>query len=294
MQELKEGFYTALGTPLDEQGHVIADSLTRQIEQQITAGASGLLFLGSMGAQCSVRTSQCKVGAQIATQAVAGRVPLFVGVMDNGIQRVLERIADLEGLPIRGVVLTTPYYFVSDSDSIVSYFTKIAARSPFPVYLYDLPGVTKNKITLDIVQRSLKGPNIKGIKTNDFVLTRQLTLEPMHGVDFSVLFSGLDVFDEVWKCGIRRNLDGMFACTPKTTAKLYKALRENRTFDAACHLNQILGMRDLMARFGIFPSFTFLMNELGCAGDFAPDYMPKATQEAKTVLLQRLTELGEV
>ncbi|MDO5566395.1 MAG: dihydrodipicolinate synthase family protein, partial [Planctomycetia bacterium] len=143
MLELKEGFYTALGTPLDEQGNIVADSLTRQIEQQIIVGASGLLFLGSMGAQCSVRTDQCKVGAQVAAQAVAGRVPLFVGVMDNGVERVLERIADLEGLPLQGVVLTTPYYFICDPDSIVSYFTKIAARSPFPVYLYDLPVVTK-------------------------------------------------------------------------------------------------------------------------------------------------------
>lgn len=294
MLELKEGFYTALGTPLDDCGNIVADSLTRQIEQQIAAGASGLLFLGSMGIQCSVRSSQCKVGAQVVSQAVAGRVPLFVGVMDNGVERVLERIADLGNLPIDGVVLTTPYYFVCDRDSIVSYFTQIAARSPFPVYLYDLPSVTKNKITLDIVQRSLKGSNIRGIKTNDFILTRQLTLDTMHGADFNILFSGLDVFDEVWKCGIRRHLDGMFACTPGTTSKLYRALRENRTFDASCYLNQILGLRDLMARFGIFPSFTFLMNALGCSGDFAPDYMPKVSEEAKPVLLKRLQELGEV
>ena len=47
----KNGFYTALGTPLTEDGKLIENALRRHIEQQIEAGASGLLLLGSMGIQ---------------------------------------------------------------------------------------------------------------------------------------------------------------------------------------------------------------------------------------------------
>ena len=47
--KLEKGFYTALGTPLDESGNLVADSLTKHINQQIDAGASGLLLMGSMG-----------------------------------------------------------------------------------------------------------------------------------------------------------------------------------------------------------------------------------------------------
>ena len=39
---MKNGFYTALGTPLTESGEVIESSLIKHIEQQIEAGASGL------------------------------------------------------------------------------------------------------------------------------------------------------------------------------------------------------------------------------------------------------------
>ena len=38
--EMNKGFYTALGTPLDQNGDFCADSMARQIEQQIEAGAS--------------------------------------------------------------------------------------------------------------------------------------------------------------------------------------------------------------------------------------------------------------
>jgi len=36
--KLTNGFYTALGTPLTEDGRIIEASLTKHIEQQIEAG----------------------------------------------------------------------------------------------------------------------------------------------------------------------------------------------------------------------------------------------------------------
>ena len=35
MDKLKKGFYTALGTPLDKDGNVIAESLVKEINMQI-------------------------------------------------------------------------------------------------------------------------------------------------------------------------------------------------------------------------------------------------------------------
>lgn len=42
-------FDTAPGTPLDKNGNLVADSLKTHIRQQIDAGASDLLLMGSMG-----------------------------------------------------------------------------------------------------------------------------------------------------------------------------------------------------------------------------------------------------
>ena len=55
----------------------------------------------------------------------------------------------LKDLDIDAVVATTPYYFVSAQSDLIGYFTRIADRSPVPLYLYDLPQVTKVKIELD-------------------------------------------------------------------------------------------------------------------------------------------------
>ena len=72
---MEKGFYTALGTPLDENGNFIPGSMAKQIEQQIEAGVSGLLVMGSMGQMSYIKqTEYAKVAAESA-KAAAGRVP---------------------------------------------------------------------------------------------------------------------------------------------------------------------------------------------------------------------------
>ena len=40
---ISEGYYTALGTPLDQNGCFLAESFSRQVDDQVKFGAAGLL-----------------------------------------------------------------------------------------------------------------------------------------------------------------------------------------------------------------------------------------------------------
>jgi 4-hydroxy-tetrahydrodipicolinate synthase len=87
--KLEKGFYTALGTPLDENGNLVAESLKRHIEQQIEAGASGLLLMGSMGIEAYIKNSTYAEVVKVGVEANNGRLPLFIGAMDNSIVKVI-------------------------------------------------------------------------------------------------------------------------------------------------------------------------------------------------------------
>ena len=50
---MNNGFFTALGTPLDEFGNLEEKSFIKHVEDQVEAGASGILIMGSMGNQSS-------------------------------------------------------------------------------------------------------------------------------------------------------------------------------------------------------------------------------------------------
>ena len=55
---MKKGFYTALGTPLNEDFSFCEEGMIAQVEQQIEAGASGLLVMGSMGNMSYLKNSE--------------------------------------------------------------------------------------------------------------------------------------------------------------------------------------------------------------------------------------------
>ncbi|MBD2864761.1 dihydrodipicolinate synthase family protein [Paenibacillus oceani] len=288
----KQGFFPALGTPLDENGRLIAGSLRRHVADQIEAGAAGLLVMGSMGQQPYIRGGETADIARIAVEEARGACPVLIGVMDNSIGRVQERMDRLDGLAIDGVVATTPYYYPLTQADIVNFFTSLAASSPYPVYLYDLAVVTQSKISVQTAEKLMKVPNIGGIKTGDLTTARVLSrLQPTVNPDFRIMFSGLDVFDAAYTYGIRDNLDGMFSCTASLTTAMYKALEAGDNEAAARCLDGILLLRDTFVEVGVFPAFTHAMNLLGFEGTFHPDYMQPIgpeQQEKVRECMQRL------
>ncbi len=290
---IQKGFYTALGTPLTENGDLVESSLIKHIEDQIQAGASGLLLLGSMGIEAYVKNSAYKDIVRVGAKANNGRLPLFVGVMDNSVAKVMERIDMIDGANIDGVVLTTPFYSKVSDAELVNWFTIVADRSPYPLYLYDLPVVTKLKITLPIIKQLITHPNIKGIKTNDWELLMAIKrLYPE--TNFECLYSGLDNFDYANILGLDKNLDGMFSCCPKTTTKTFNALKNSDFITARKHLDEILLLRNTMIKFGLSYSFTYCMNAIGYEGNFHKDYSLPVSEEGKQTLTALLKAMGEI
>lgn len=280
-----DGFITALGTPLDNAGEVVVSSLQRHVEDQVQAGAAALLVMGSMGQQPYIKASEPVRIARTVVDTVKGASPVLVGVMDNSIGRVKERIEELRGLDIDGVVMTTPYYYPMSQEDIKAFFTALASTSPFPIYLYDLTVVTQSKITADTAAQLMTVPNIAGIKTGDLTTARVLSrLKASVNPAFSVMFSGLDLFDAAYAYGIRQNLDGMFSCTAAIGSRMYKALAKGDSVTAAQALDDILLVRDTFIQVGVFPAFTHSMNLLGFEGSFHPDYMKPLNAERQEIV----------
>ena len=294
IMKYQDGFYTALGTPLDDEGNIIEASLRAHIKQQISAGASGLLLMGSMGIEAYLKNSTSAEVVRIAENEVAGKLPLFVGAMDTSVARVMEKIALIgKDKKIDGIVLTNSYYATMTEPQMVNWYKTIADKSPYPVFLYDLAYVTKSKITISVIDKIISHPNIKGIKTADWELIHAIGRK-YPDKDFSCLYSGLDSFDYANMMGIKKNLDGMFTCTPKNGTAMFAALKNNDYKLARVHLDNILLMRNTMIANDLMPCFTYCMNLIGFEGNFHQDYCLPLSAEVKNTLLETMKKIGEI
>lgn len=291
---LKPGFFCALGTPLDPDGRLLAESYAKHVEQQIAAGAAGVLSMGTMGMQGCVRSDQFARVAKTAAEAAAGRVPVMVGAFDNSIARVKERLDQLRGLDI-SIVLTAPFYKSISSEGALKYFREAAAYWKGDVYLYDHPWTARYKCNYADMLELIKIPNIKGIKTGDLVLLKALMDTDGLRDDFTPIFSNSDLFVVGRPFGIDHYLDGIFACFPKTAGAAERAYQAGDFAGGKALLDSIMHARDEMFVMGIWPSFSAAMNLLGCEGCFAPDYdtdFDEARVEKTRAILQRLGEIA--
>ena len=290
---LKQGFYCALGTPLDSEGNLVKDSLSAHIESQINAGASGLLLMGTMGMLGCVRDSQYKTTVKTAAEAVKGRVPLMVGAADNSIARIRDRLDVLGEFDV-SVVLTAPYYFSLTGQTALNCLKSACAYTKLPFYLYDHPFTARYKLNYNDVLELSELPNVKGIKTGDPVLLKALLDSETIKKDFVPIFSNSDLFVMGWEYGCRHILDGIFACFPKTIKSAGAALSGGKIETAKHELNSMMAARDRMIGGGIWPMFTKAMNLLGFPGNFAPDYEPETDEKNSALMREILVSMGEL
>jgi len=89
---------------------------------------------------------------------------VVVGVSGNNTQSMRERIAQLNSLPIAGVLMAAPYYIRPSQAGIVGHFTALADASEKPVVLYDIPYRTGVRLELDTLMTLAAHPRIQAVK----------------------------------------------------------------------------------------------------------------------------------
>lgn len=291
---MKNGFYTALGTPYLPDGTLAEESYRKQIEQQIQAGACGVLVMGTMGLLGCVPEAEYERIIRVACDAVKGRVRVLVGATDNSLTRVKARMDIINKYPVDVVVLTPPYYDRLNNDMLVSFFERCAAMTEKDVYLYDHVGITQHKLTYPVVKKLAEVPNLRGIKSADLVLIKALHDDPELKKDFLPVFSGSDLFAVANQYGIKNYLDGIFACFPATISKIQKCFDADDQKGARYHLKQMMDARDEMLAGGLWPMFSYAMNLLGCEGLHGHDYDLPANEKQRIATEAIMKRLGEI
>ena len=291
---MKNGFYPALGTPTDDNGILNETSYEKGTELMIASGAAGVLCMGSMGNMVAIRNSEYAKTASVCVRTVAKRIPVMVGVMDCSVNRILDRIEALNNIEIEGVVTTAPYYYKLNAGEIINFYSMLSKYSRYPLFIYDLPSVTQSSITKDILMPLMKIQNIKGIKTANINLILDLMRNDAVRIDFSIFYSGLDSFDVAIKSGIRKNLDGMFTCTPYNSKMMYEDFENGDELKISRHLNNILNLRNIMLQGDIFPAYSYAMGLLGCPGNYHPDFDKQVSDRLKEEICNYMKLIKEI
>ncbi|MFR0638446.1 dihydrodipicolinate synthase family protein [Arthrobacter sp. LS16] len=181
-------------TPRTAEGAIDVPGLRSVVEHLVTGGVTGLFVLGSSGEVPYMTNAERELAVSTIAEANNGRVPLIVGANEQTTQRVIEEGRRMIELGAQALVVTTPYYALSNAAEIEAHFRIIHAALDTDIFAYDVPVRTHVKLPLDVAVRLAKDGVIVGVKdsSGDDVSFRQLLLATKDIEGFSV-FTGHEV-----------------------------------------------------------------------------------------------------
>jgi 4-hydroxy-tetrahydrodipicolinate synthase len=158
------GVFPYLVSPLDDAGEVKADVLARLCDDLVRAGVHGLTPLGSTGEFAYLSRQQRRRVVEVVIEAVAGRVPVVAGVASTTTADAVVQACEYEALGCDGILAILEAYFPIGDDGVYAYFKAIGEAVGLPVVLYTNPSFQRSDLSLPVIEKLSRVPNIGYIK----------------------------------------------------------------------------------------------------------------------------------
>src|SRR5690606_14882144 len=134
------GLFTALITPMADDGRVDEDALERLVEAQIAGGVNGLVPCGTTGEAATLSHAEHIRVVEIITRTAAGPVPVLAGAGSNSSREAIELARACKELGVAGTLQVVPYNNKPPQEGLIRHFEAIADAVALPNNLYNIPG----------------------------------------------------------------------------------------------------------------------------------------------------------
>jgi dihydrodipicolinate synthase/N-acetylneuraminate lyase len=158
------GIIPPMVTPLKDHDELDAQGLERLIEHIIAGGVHGIFILGTTGEAPSLSHRLRRELIDRVCSQVGVRLPILVGITDSAFVESVEIANYAAGKGASALVLAPPYYFPAGQPELIEYLGHILKRLPLPLYLYNMPSLTKLFFEPETVRRIAEHKGVIGLK----------------------------------------------------------------------------------------------------------------------------------
>jgi len=276
-------------TPLRGPDELDLAGLERLIEHILEGGVSGLFILGTTGEGPSLSYRLRRKLVEQTCRQVRGRVPVLVGFTDTAFVESLSLARHAASAGADALVLAPPYYLPAGQPELQEYLGHIIAELPLPLFLYNMPALTKVQYELGVLQWALEQPRIIGLKDSSGNMTyfRQAAGLLKQRPDWTLLIGQEGLLAEALDAGGHGGVSGGANVFPKLYVQLCEAVRAGDIPRSRQLQSQILLIGKSLYHIGRHPSAIIkgIKCALACLGvcdDFMaePFHRFRATEHA--------------
>jgi 4-hydroxy-tetrahydrodipicolinate synthase len=165
MDELA-GLFIPLITPFTSAGDIAADALERLAHRVLDDGATGIVALGTTAEAASLTESEKSQVLETCSRVCRERsAPLIAGAGTNDTARSAAELGALAKYPDVGAALVlVPYYIRPGEAGVIEHFKALAASSPVPLIIYNIPYRTGQPVSWPGMAELAEIPGVAGVK----------------------------------------------------------------------------------------------------------------------------------
>ncbi|MEK1939548.1 MAG: 4-hydroxy-tetrahydrodipicolinate synthase [Pseudomonas sp.] len=217
------GSMVALVTPMDAQGRLDWDALSKLVDFHLQEGTNAIVAVGTTGESATLDVNEHIEVIRRVVDQVAGRIPVIAGTGANSTREAVELTTNAKNAGADACLLVTPYYNKPTQEGLYLHFRHIAEAVAIPQILYNVPGRTVCDMLPETVERLSKISNIVGIKEATGDLQRGREVLDRVDSDFLV-YSGDDATAvELMLMGGKGNISVTANVAPRAMSELCAA-----------------------------------------------------------------------
>lgn len=285
-------------TPLVARDELDVAGMERLIERILAGGVNGLFILGTTGEGPSLSYRLRRELIERTCKQVRGRVPVLVGITDTAFVESVNVAKAAAESGASAVVAAPPYYMPEGQPELQEYLDHLVAELPLPLFIYNMPALTKVSFELETVKRAMDNPRIIGLKDSscNMIYFHQALALAKQRPDWPVLMGPEEMLFDALLAGGHGGVSGGANIFPKLYVKLVEAARAG-DLARALELHQlILRVSGSLYRIGrhsssIIKGIKCALACLGVCDDFMAEPFHRFRDEQRALVQQRLEEL---
>ena len=220
------GIIPPIVTPLKDRDTLDTEGFERLVEREIAGGVHGLFILGTTGEGPGLGYRLRREVIDRACRIVNGRLPVLVGITDTAFVESVAIARHAASSGADAVVAAPPYYMPEGQPELLEYLQHLVPELPLPLYLYNMPMMTKVSFAPETVKQAMDIPGIAGIKdsSGDMDYFRSVcAIARERRPEWSLLMGSEILLAPAVACGAHGGVCGGANVAPRVFVDLYEA-----------------------------------------------------------------------
>jgi 4-hydroxy-2-oxoglutarate aldolase len=251
-REWLSGVFAPITTPFDEEGNLLLDKLSSNIERLNRSRLRGYLVLGTNGEFKSLSEAERRRVVETVIKASAKDKVVMAGTGRESTEQSIADTKEAAAMGIHFASLIAPSFFAKKmTDQVLSrHFRLIADASPVPVLLYNNPEVAVLTFSTSLIGEISKHPNIVGMKDTSKGNFASYLLAA--GPDFNLLAGSANFFFEALVMGGVGGVLSIANFAPDACCKVYDLWRAGKFEEARTEQYRLMTLNQKVSgKFGV-------------------------------------------